>query len=323
MVALTCKKCGGNTRRNSGAQKYCASCSPDHYRLKGPGVLKCKKCGTETERINNSQNFCMKCSPWAKDREHAGVLTAKNKRPLPDLVCVRCKKEYGKGAWNQSWGLDLKPCPSCKDIQERKEKREKFLQAKVVKKHKTKMLKELMAIEDEERKESKYPHNVWTRRRYVSQAEIDAVTGCKSDTYTYPSFMNPDGECKTFTRRRPADVLAFSYSWGVWRVVDGIWEPGWHRVEPLKRGAYYFETACSGGIPEHHANGYVKQADHRVVERQCKGLDRKYAKERLAIVIECRKNEFARSKEDKAAKAFFTSIAMAAAVGKAIKQARQ
>jgi hypothetical protein len=56
-------------QRLSGAQKYCTSCSPDHYRVgKGQSPVICAKCGKTSERINNRQRYCLECSPYAKDR---------------------------------------------------------------------------------------------------------------------------------------------------------------------------------------------------------------------------------------------------------------
>jgi hypothetical protein len=231
------------------------------------------------------------------------------KRSLPDLVCCRCKTVYGKGQWNKQ-DCDAEPCAECFDIVKRQREAKKRKQVRASKKYFGRFLKFLILLEEKEK-----DGELWTRRRYVSQHEIDSLA---------------EVERKNREKLTGEAVKKTSSPWDYWLIVadTGVYSeiidgPGFYRARQLTitkgPGGWlepcFFSCACSGGVPTADRNHTVQRVDRAIKERYEKGAEKK--RNAMLRIIERKQRErialdnWSKAKIDNSSVPFFRALAMA------------
>lgn len=96
-------------------------------------------------------------------------------------------------------------------------------------------------------KEAEKGEREWSPMRYVSQQEIDEWREwqCQRKGVKKLDFYDRYPSATTIDR-------SYYYKWTT------IWEPGYYRVEHRSKPSDPWEEYNTGGFPEHHANGVVK-----------------------------------------------------------------
>jgi hypothetical protein len=144
---------------------------------------------------------------------------------------------------------------------------------------------------------------LWTRRRYVSAEEIEAVRRRWLS-------VSP-GSAAPWTRPEytPVHVMVER---GYYSDLEAtIRDPGFYRVEPTSPSSIYFTRVCSGGIPWHHRNADVRYIDQILREREHKGLDTWHDNMNRKQKLQESKSRWRKDRIDGASREFFTAIAMA------------
>ena len=302
-------------------------------------MMVCQKCGAECERQSNRQKFCRSCSPhFPKTLEHRepSVRIVPAKRLLPDLICCHCGKAYGKGKWNYiDSERSRKPCQKCTSIVARKQAASDIRRTRRNKREMSRFGKWLLIVEEEAReysktveKEWRHEDHLWTRRRYVSQQEIDEIGNRirDRDSLFHGRIVAKD--------ERPYDRCDFM----IWRDTGGhdgyVSGPGWYRVEPLRpadpKAPWHidgYRCVCASGIPYADKNNTANCVREIINKRYSAGREkawqarRKRAEQERAEAEQERAEQVARRKweqapKDKSTRQFFTALAMAGAVAK-------
>lgn len=96
-------------------------------------------------------------------------------------------------------------------------------------------------------KEAEKGDREWSPMRYVSQQEIDEWREWKCQRLGVKKLDFYEKHPQATTRDR-----SYYYKWTT------IWEPGYYRVEHRSKPSDPWEEYNTGGFPEHHANGVVK-----------------------------------------------------------------
>ena len=96
-------------------------------------------------------------------------------------------------------------------------------------------------------KEAENGNRQWSPMRYVSQQEIDEWREWKCQRDGVRKLESYDKYPHAITRDR-----SYSYKWST------IWGAGYYRVEHRSKPSDPWEEYNTGGFPEHHANGVVK-----------------------------------------------------------------
>lgn len=272
---------------------------------------KCAKCGTAINPKHNNQKYCYDCSRWMRP-----------KIERPRLACPVCGKPTGRlGGYNRKYdNIDKTPCDDfCENVL-RKEKEKSERNHQIARKKYLKAYGKFLIERFEE-----CGKQDWTPMRYVSESEIKESIRRYN---LYAKYMNYRNHVDHEYGKTSISILRGCPYTNVEYKDDDIERAGYYRVDPIGKWSddqpwwktgLCFHRRYSGGIALSGRSTVEQMFQKQLDEKRNQAFKRLSKRRKEKAVEELQRNEFLKEKHTHQSKQFFQTIAMAAAVGNAIK----